>query len=131
MFLGFWRPRCPAAALGLALPPCLQAFPSPCRPVQITGVAQGWLKRLLTLGTLQLPGIFQTFVLGEQERPGGGSVVSHSIPRRDPLVPSSAMVAGLPVPAGDGPCGFGRPGGLKVSGFRGSTAHVQLLLCWR
>lgn len=33
----------------------------------------------------------QTLVLGLRERPGGGSVVSHWIPRRDPLVPGSGV----------------------------------------
>lgn len=62
--------------------------------MQITSVAQGWLKMLLALGTLQLAGIFQTLVLGQQVRPGSGSVVSHLVPQRDPLVTSSGWSQG-------------------------------------
>lgn len=51
---------------------------------------------LLTLGTLQLAGIFQMLALGQRVRPGSGSVVSHSVPQRDPQVTSSGWSQGSP-----------------------------------
>lgn len=101
MLLGFWSSMVTLSCCGAGFASFFAGIPKPVE------VAQRWVKMLLTLGTLQLPGVFKHRSAGEGRGWLRGEPPN---PREGSPVSQQWMVTGLfPVPASCGHCGWSLP----------------------